>query len=100
IDSPDTRRAPRYAVCGHSSSHSETSGVHDPRGRWVSKDVEVDVTKDPVCGMLIDEKKAAAKTQYEGQTYYFCSQECKDAFMKSPEAYVSRADARLQPSQK
>jgi YHS domain-containing protein len=31
--------------------------------------------KDPVCGMVIDSKHAAASTAYEGQEIYFCSDE-------------------------
>jgi YHS domain-containing protein len=29
------------------------------------------MAKDPVCGMTVDEKKAAAKSEYMGKTYYF-----------------------------
>jgi len=44
--------------------------------------------KDPVCGMDIDPKTAAGKSEYQGQTYYFCSPGCKKAFDKEPEKYV------------
>jgi YHS domain-containing protein len=44
--------------------------------------------KDPVCGMDIDPKTAAGKSEYKGQTYYFCSNGCKRAFDKEPERYV------------
>ena len=50
--------------------------------------VEETMTKDPVCGMEIDEKKAAATAVYQGKTYYFCSANCKAAFSKAPEKYV------------
>jgi len=46
------------------------------------------MAKDPVCGMDVDEKKAAAKAVYEGRTYYFCAQACKRAFEKDPEKYT------------
>ena len=39
---------------------------------------------DPVCGMVIELSKAPAETTYQGHTYYFCSQQCKDAFDKNP----------------
>lgn len=45
--------------------------------------------KDPVCGMEIDPKEAAGKSEYKGQTYYFCSPDCKKAFDKEPEKYMS-----------
>ena len=44
--------------------------------------------KCPVCSMEVDEK-TAPKSTYQGQTYYFCSQACKDAFVKKPEAFVA-----------
>ncbi len=46
------------------------------------------MAKDPVCGMEVDEQKAAAKVNYQGKTYYFCSPGCKNAFEKEPEKYV------------
>lgn len=45
---------------------------------------------DPVCGMEIDPKTAAGKSEYQGQTYYFCSSGCKQAFDKEPEKYVGK----------
>jgi YHS domain-containing protein len=46
------------------------------------------MVKDPVCGMEADPKTASGKTEYKGQTYYFCSLGCKKAFDKEPEKYV------------
>lgn len=43
---------------------------------------------DPVCGMTVEPASAAGSSEYGGQTYYFCSQKCKDAFDANPEAYV------------
>lgn len=48
------------------------------------------MTKDPVCGMEIDEKKAVASLNYEGQTYYFCAQACKRAFDRDPGKYTGK----------
>jgi YHS domain-containing protein len=45
-------------------------------------------TKDPVCGMEIDPKKAANTTTYQGKTYYFCSLACHDNFAREPEKYA------------
>jgi YHS domain-containing protein len=47
------------------------------------------MAKDPVCGMTIDENKAAGRSEYKGQTYYFCSVGCKVAFDKDPEKYLA-----------
>lgn len=35
---------------------------------------------DPVCGMTVDEEKAAAWFIHEGTTYYFCSTQCLGKF--------------------
>lgn len=40
------------------------------------------MTKNPVCLMDIAEDKAIATTVYKGETYYFCSHQCKDRFEK------------------
>ncbi|HZY31649.1 MAG TPA: YHS domain-containing protein [Candidatus Methylomirabilis sp.] len=48
------------------------------------------MAKDPVCGMMVDEKRAAATAVYEGTTYYFCAQMCKRAFEHTPEKYARK----------
>jgi YHS domain-containing protein len=51
------------------------------------------MAKDPVCGMQVDEKKAAATSVYQGTTYYFCAPGCKVAFEKSPEKFTRKGGA-------
>ena len=43
---------------------------------------------DPVCGMEVTPETAAATSEYQGRTYYFCSVEDKETFDKNPEKYV------------
>ncbi len=43
---------------------------------------------DPVCGMTISPDKAAGKSNYKGQTYYFCAVICKTKFDQDPAKYV------------
>lgn len=43
---------------------------------------------DPVCGVELMPHEAAAESMYDGQSYFFCSQECKDMFDAEPERYV------------
>ena len=45
---------------------------------------------DPVCKMTIDSEKAAATSEYKGQTIYFCALGCKVAFDKDPEKYLRK----------
>jgi YHS domain-containing protein len=46
--------------------------------------------RDPVCGMFVD-PKTAPKSEFEGQTFYFCSLEDKAKFDKDPGSYASQA---------
>lgn len=46
------------------------------------------MAKDPVCGMNVDENKAAGTATHQGKTYYFCSPTCKESFEKEPDKYV------------
>ena len=44
--------------------------------------------KDPICGMMVDEKKTKLKSDYNGKTYYFCAPSCKATFDKSPAKFA------------
>jgi Cu+-exporting ATPase len=44
--------------------------------------------KDPVCGMTIEEADAAATTELDGRTFYFCSTACKEEFDANPEDFA------------
>jgi len=48
------------------------------------------MAKDPVCGMMVDETKAAGTSIYKGMTYFFCAKGCKDRFDKNPEAFLGK----------
>lgn len=53
--------------------------------------------KDVVCGMTIDPAKAAASTDYKGESYYFCSKGCHTKFTADPEKYLQPAPAAPPP---
>ena len=44
---------------------------------------------DPVCGMKIDRGKAV-RIEHGGETLYFCTQHCADAFAANPESHLAR----------
>ena len=53
------------------------------------------MSKDPVCGMYVDEEKAkmsARTATYGDKTHYFCMTQCKEKFEKEPEKYVQKAE--------
>lgn len=82
-------------MMGHGMSHGQTtssdttnSKSHQPWIRIVQEGGN-EMAKDLVCGMDVDEKTAPAKSEYKGQTYYFCAPGCKRAFDRDPERYLS-----------
>ncbi len=46
------------------------------------------MAKDLVCGMQVGERAAKNKSRHMGDTYYFCSLWCKEAFDKNPVWYI------------
>ena len=38
--------------------------------------------------MMVDEKKAKFKSDFNGKTFYFCAAACKATFDKSPAKYA------------
>ncbi len=54
------------------------------------------LSKDPVCGADVSiskAEKAGRKSDYNGKTYYFSSDECKQKFDKNPGVYTLRNDS-------
>lgn len=48
---------------------------------------------DPVCGMNVEPDQAVGESEYQGQTYYFCCEECKQLFDEDPTNYVNEETA-------
>lgn len=46
---------------------------------------------DPVCGMTVNPETAAGSSEYQGETYYFCSQSCLHKFQDDPDAFLNKA---------
>ena len=49
------------------------------------------IVRDPVCGMDVVVEEAAGKSLYKGETYYFCSMNCKHRFDQAPAATLEPA---------
>jgi Cu+-exporting ATPase len=47
---------------------------------------------DPVCKMEVNPASAEAQSEYEGQSFYFCSKECKQKFDRDPQQYIDETD--------
>ncbi len=50
---------------------------------------------DSVCKMTIEDKDAAATSEYKGVKYYFCSKPCKEDFDKDPELFVGKSVMKM-----
>ena len=48
--------------------------------------VRVDA-RDPICGMIVDGATARFRSEFSGQTLYFCCRHCKEMFDQDPERY-------------
>jgi Cu+-exporting ATPase len=46
---------------------------------------------DLVCGMIVEEGSAPARTTYKGTDYHFCAAYCRDAFKSDPEKFITGA---------
>jgi Cu+-exporting ATPase len=53
-----------------------------------NKEENMTTVHDPVCGMDIDPANAVGSEEHEGETYYFCSKACQEAFKVDPSKYV------------
>jgi Cu+-exporting ATPase len=52
-------------------------------------DLEGRMERDVVCGMDVEPAKAAATSEYNGKTYYFCAKACKTKFDAEPQKYAT-----------
>ena len=52
---------------------------------------------DPVCGMTISPADAVGQVEHNGQTYYFCNQQCLDQFRATPDAFLTGGAASAAP---
>jgi len=46
------------------------------------------MARDLVCGMDVVEDSAAATLEYQGKTYFFCAETCKEKFEQDPQKYI------------
>ena len=51
-----------------------------------------DLTTDPVCGMRINRLYAAGRSEFDGQTYYFCLEDCLNKFVRDSRQYLAGVD--------
>jgi Cu+-exporting ATPase len=58
---------------------------------------EMNLVKDPVCGMMIDPATAkGGSTKFKDETFYFCNPKCKTKFEAEPSKYLNPKIEQLQ----
>ena len=59
------------------------------------------LSKDPVCGLNVSARKADKagwKSDYQGKTYYFSSEECRARFLRDPDRYAEKPTESSSPA--
>ncbi len=65
----------------------------ESRMRVAAQGIRSEGVQDPVCRMFVDEMKAdtlGMKSDYNGRTYFFCSEKCRNEFGKDPKKYADK----------
>jgi len=57
------------------------NNIHQQRNMTMNESKSV--TKDPICGMTVDEA-TALHAERDGKTFYFCSEHCRQKFLATP----------------
>ena len=50
---------------------------------------------DLACGTKVKKSEAKVSYEYKGKTYYFCSEQCKEKFVKDPEKYIKEGEEQV-----
>jgi YHS domain-containing protein len=59
-----------------------------------------EISEDPACAVEVDQTRARAADRtvtYQGQTFYFSSDDCKAQFEKEPARFAPKAGGDSQP---
>lgn len=49
------------------------------------------MAKDPICGMAVDPEQSIYKIQGVEQTYYFCSETCKEKYLNLKSSHSKKS---------
>lgn len=73
------------------SGQGQGEHMHSEHGEGHEEETAV----DPVCGMKITKEEAKFSYEYNGKTYYFCMEGCKEKFVKNPEEYLKADEEKV-----
>jgi P-type Cu+ transporter len=76
---------------------SHSSGLHpaDDAGNTVQDYSISPLTRDPVCGMIVDPESTRWRHAYDGRAHYFCSEACLKKFSADPAKYLESRPPRI-----
>jgi YHS domain-containing protein len=78
----------RGGCCGGGHSHGghDHTGHNGGNGQYGSSQMnnQIEMVLDPECGMYIN-PETAIRQNIDGQTYYFCSENCRSSFARKHE---------------
>jgi len=98
VNRKDGKIVPRFVfvaaiallVAGGCASTPSKQATAAPESGSVSAPGRVTI-RCPVSGAEVADAPEALRTEYKGQTYFFCCAGCKAEFEKDPEKYVSQS---------
>ncbi|WP_337267193.1 heavy metal translocating P-type ATPase [Oryzifoliimicrobium ureilyticus] len=74
-----------------SKDHRHANGCNHHH-HAVAEGTSAEITRDPVCGMLVDPDAGKPSLIYEGRTYHFCCNGCRSKFEANPVDYLTAID--------
>ncbi|OHV24193.1 heavy metal translocating P-type ATPase [Rhizobium sp. RMa-01] len=74
----------------HHHGHAH-AGDHSCCGHGGEKTTDV-ITRDPVCGMIVDPEAGKPSLDHAGRLYHFCSEGCRTKFTAAPQEYLTAKD--------
>ena len=74
--------------CGPGGGKRSGKAADAERLTWVAPEKDT----DPVCNKTVSTAEARPSV-FDGQVYYFCSRECREAFEAAPEHYVGLGES-------
>ena len=72
--------------------HEHTHSMGDACCSAHAKLTKGEVVRDPVCGMTVDPAAGKPEVEHGGHSYHFCSEGCRDKFVKAPQEFLTAID--------
>jgi NTE family protein len=98
----DFQRLDEAVAAGRRAAAAALPGIEyllaSPSYRRAGRDRSVSLHFDPVCGMVVNPARARASGTHDGTTFFFCSPNCLDCFVREPARYPEQARLAFVPA--